>query len=163
LSVDGYHGDLQHFGYVLRRGETEAPESVKRMFNLLNDSIKAGMEMAKPGVAGWEVDKASRDIIVNAGYPTYEHGTGHQLGAGGTHAPGVSFAAKFYDFSNEGSTEGRDDVCPSSQLPVRAGYVMTIEPRIQITNGASIEVDGIVTDNGFELFVPIQKEIHLIR
>jgi len=121
------------------------------------------MLAAKPGVAGWEVDKASRDVIVNAGYPPYMHSTGHQLGAGGTHAPGVSFGPKFLDYTNEGSTEGRDDVNPTSQLPLRAGYVMTIEPRMQVANGASIEVDGVVTKNGFELFVPIQEKIHLIK
>ncbi|NQU98425.1 aminopeptidase P family protein [Candidatus Woesearchaeota archaeon] len=163
LSVNGYHGDLQHFGYVLKDRETEAPEHVQKMFGLLNDSIKAGMLAAKPGVAGWEVDKASRDVIVNAGYPPYMHSTGHQLGAGGTHAPGVSFGPKFLDYTNEGSTEGRDDVNPTSQLPLRAGYVMTIEPRMQVANGASIEVDGVVTKNGFELFVPIQEKIHLIK
>lgn len=163
LSVDGYHGDLQHFGYVLKDGETEAPEFVGKMFGLLNDSIRAGMATAKPGIMGWEVDKASRDVIIGAGHPSYKHGTGHQLGAGGTHAPGVAFTARFEDYSNEGTTEGREDVSPYALLPVRAGYVMTIEPRIQVANGASIEVDGVVTDKCFELFVPIQEKVHLIR
>ena len=116
LSVDGYQGDLQHFGYVLKDGEKEAPKPVQKMFELLNDSIRAGMKVAKAGVAGWEVDKASRDIIVRAGYPTYQHSTGHQLGAGGTHTPGVSFGAKFEDGSNEESINGMSDINKDSEF-----------------------------------------------
>ena len=40
---------------------------------------------------------------------------------------------------------------------------MTLEPRIQIANGASIEVDGVITDEGFQLLAPLQKEIYLVR
>jgi len=39
---------------------------------------------------------------------------------------------------------------------------MTIEPRIQIANGASIEVDGVITENGFKPLVPMQRKVYLI-
>ena len=163
ISVNDYHGDLQHFGYVLKEGETNAPKHVQEVYNLLLDSIHAGMKAAVPGALGWHVDKASRDVITNANYPNYDHCTGHQLGAGGTHAPGMAFGPLFGDYTNEGSIEGRNDVVIHTQLPVKERYAMTIEPRIKIPNGASIEVDGIVTKKGFELFAPIQEKIHLVK
>lgn len=168
LSVDGYCGDLQHFGYVLCQQETEAPVAVQEAYRLLRTSIEAGMAAARPGTLGWQVDKASRDVIVNAGHPTYKHGTGHQLGVGGAHAPGVAFYSKYEDFSNDdpalqqAAAAEPPAIHLASQLPIKEGYVLTIEPRIQIENGASIEVDGLVTEQGFSLFAPIQEDIHLI-
>ena len=154
LSMHRYGGDLQHFGYVLKEGEAVAPPEIQRMYEILVNSIHAGMKAAVPGVPGWVVDTASRKIITDAGYPSFKHGTGHQLGAGNTHAPGAAFALQY-------TQDGRES--PEACLPIRKGFVMTIEPRMQVTNGASIEVDGVITDNGFELLAPLQEEIYLIR
>lgn len=159
ISVRGYHGDLQHFGYILEEGETKAPDNIQEMFDILIESIHEGMAAAIPGAKGWEVDKASRDIILAADYPSFQHGTGHQLGIGNTHAPGVSFGSRYAGYTNENPAEGKN---PYSQSEILENYVMTIEPRIQVKDGASIEVDGVITKKGFEPFVPIQKEIHLI-
>ena len=156
ISVEGYGGDLQHFGYVLREGETEAPAEVQAQYNLVIRSIEAGMAAAVPGALGWEVDKAARDVIVEAGYPSYDHGTGHQLGCGNDHAPGMLFERRFPN--GEGTAEFR-----LSTLALQEGYTMTIEPRIQVPNGASIEVDGMITKDGFKPLVPMQDRIHLIR
>jgi Xaa-Pro aminopeptidase len=160
LSIDGFHGDMQHVGYVLRADEVAAPKEVQEKFDLVVRSIKAGMEAAVPGRQGWEVDKVCREIITDAGWPTYKHGTGHQLGQGATHAPGVAFGPKYSDYTNDDK-----DAKPSpvSTLPLREGYVMTIEPRIQVANGASIEIDGVIMKDGYESFVPIQEKIHLIQ
>ena len=154
LSVHGYTGDIQHFGYVLRAGETSAPDHVRGMYDLLVQSIQAGMKVATPGALGWHVDEASRNVIMGAGHPSYKHATGHQLGSGNAHAPGAAFAIRY---ANDGSP------VPESHLPLRWNFVMTIEPRIQIANGASIEVDGIITDEGFKLLAPLQKEIYLVH
>lgn len=162
LAVDGYSGDLQHMGYVLKPGEVGAPQNVTDMYHFLVKSIMEGMKAAVPGALGRDVDKACRDVIVGADFPSYEHGTGHQLGCE-AHAPGVSFGPKFVDYTNEGDEEKRaDELNPYSSLVLKEGYVMTIEPRIQVANGASIEVDGVVTREGFELFAPIQERVHLI-
>ncbi len=156
ISVNGYGGDLQHFGYVLEDGETEAPAEVQEKYDIIVKSIEAGMEAAVSGAKGYEVDKASRDVVLEAGYPSYEHSTGHQLGGGTCHAPGMLFERRFPN--GEGTAE-----FPLSMLALQEGYTMTIEPRLQVANGASIEVDGIVTKDGFKPLVPMQDRIHLIR
>jgi len=155
ISVNGYHGDLQHFGYVLQDGETEAPQHVLAMYELLVRSITAGMRAALPGVRGYEVDEVCRKIITSAGHPSFKHGTGHQLGAGNTHTPGAAFTVQF--------SEETGLTVPESHLKIQKGFTMTIEPRIQIANGASIEIDGVITDAGFEPFAPIQERIYLVR
>ena len=155
ISVNGYHGDLQHFGYGLQGDETEAPQRVQDMYELLVRSITTGMRAAVPGVMGYEVDAVCRKIITDAGHPSYKHGTGHQLGAGNTHTPGAAFTVQF--------SQEADLPVPESHLRIQKGFTMTIEPRIQIANGASIEIDGVITETGFEPFAPIQHAIYLMR
>ena len=36
--------------------------------------------MIQPGVVCWEVDAVARKVVVDAGYPEYQHATGHQVG-----------------------------------------------------------------------------------
>ncbi len=160
ISVNGYGGDLQQVGYVLRKDEVRPPAPVHRMYELLLKSVDAGCKAARPGAKGWEVDKASRDVILAAGYPSFQHGTGHQLGAGNVHSPGVAFTTRYSNLTNDEKNGGKEN--PYSQLTLEEGFVMTIEPRIQIKNGVSIELDGVVTKKGYLPFTSIPP-LHVIK
>lgn len=49
INKNGYCSDLQRTWYILRDGETEAPEEVLRGFNVIVDSIKMSSDAIKPG------------------------------------------------------------------------------------------------------------------
>ena len=124
--------DLQRMAYLPKPGETKPPEEVMRVFDTLVDAISTGIRIAKPGVKGCQVDEAVRGKIVEAGYPSYDHSTGHPIGEV-AHSPGTLLAPS-------------DN--PRGQKVLKDKGTYTIEPRIQIANGGSIEEMVLVTPNG---------------
>jgi len=80
LRVEGYCSDIARTVYFRREGEDDAPEKEKRAFQSAYDAITQAFEAIKPGVQGWQVDKAARDHHLAGGYPEISHATGHQIG-----------------------------------------------------------------------------------
>ncbi len=76
----GYKTDIQRLAYVLRPGETAAPEEVAKAFAAVKAANRAGAAALKPGATGTQVDTAARSAITGAGYDEYQHATGHPIG-----------------------------------------------------------------------------------
>ena len=89
ISRDEYCSDLQRCWYVPRQAETEPPPEVRRAFDTVVKAISNAAAILKPGVACWEVDAAARKTVVDAGYPEYQHATGHQVGRAAHDGGGV--------------------------------------------------------------------------
>ena len=75
--------DLTKVGFV----GTEVPEAMTRIFNIVAGGRDAGIECVRTAFAesrplqGWEVDRATRNVIEEAGYGKYFiHRTGHNIG-----------------------------------------------------------------------------------
>ena len=134
-------------GYTLKRCENDAPLEIKKVFNCLYESIDLGIKNAKPGVKGYEIDRIVRNNIIKSGYPNYNHATGHPIGEL-AHNPGTSI-----------SPQGHK----RSSLNLQENGVYTIEPRIQIENGGSIEEMVLVTKAGGVTLCKRQEKIYLIR
>ena len=77
---DGYCSDIQRVVYMLREGETAAPEPAQRGFDTVLRAVDAAVAAMRPGVLGVEVDATARKVITDAGYPEFKFATGHQLG-----------------------------------------------------------------------------------
>jgi len=152
INYKGYCSDLQRTWYVLRDGETEAPESVMHGFNVIKDSIQLAADAIKPGIPGWQIDKIARDYIVKNGYEEYPHGLGHQVGRV-AHDGGALLGPTWERYGN------------LPYIPIEAGNVFTIEPRLTIKNHgiATIEEMVYVTENGCDFISNPQKEIYLIK
>lgn len=80
---NGVYSDLTKVGFV---GD-EVPEKYTKIFNIVADARDAGINIAKSAfesereLQGWEVDRATRDVIDQAGYGEYFiHRTGHNIG-----------------------------------------------------------------------------------
>lgn len=142
-----YSSDLQRMGYVLRPSEKTSPQNVKDVFNTLTEAIQKGAENMTPNKKGFEIDEIVRTHITEKGYPNYNHATGHPIGEY-AHNPGTSISPKGYK---------------RSEMPIREKGVYTIEPRIQIPNGGSIEEMIMVTKNGGIPLCSPQKSIYLIK
>ncbi|RLC48154.1 MAG: aminopeptidase P family protein [Candidatus Cloacimonadota bacterium] len=149
---NGYCSDLQRTFYILKEGESEAPEDVMKGFNTIVDAIEASNQAIKPGVIAKEIDAIARNIVVENGYDEFPHGLGHQIGR----------------FSHDGTAllgPPWEKYAQKPFLPLEERMVFTIEPRLEVPGRgtATIEEMVVVSKNGAEWLSHPQKEIILIN
>ncbi len=60
---DRWVSDIQRFAYVLKPGETEAPEDIQFYWESARAGNRAAFKAMKPGVKGVEVDAAQREVM----------------------------------------------------------------------------------------------------
>lgn len=138
--------DMQRMGYLLKKNEKHAPDDVERVFKTLVSSIECGIKNMKQGIKAYKIDEIVRGKILKAGYPDYPHATGHPVGKE-VHASGALISPKQSKRAN---------------LKLVENGVYTLEPRINIENGGSIEEMILITKNGAIPLCNIQKELYLI-
>lgn len=139
--------DIQRMGYVLKGREQKAPKTIQKVFNTLVDSIEEGIENLKPNVKAYTIDKIVRQKILKAGYPDYSHATGHPVGRE-VHDIGAVISLKASKRAN---------------LNLVENGVYTLEPRVNIPNGGSIEEMVLVTKFGGVPLCDTQKQIYIIK
>ncbi len=152
VKIDGYCSDLQRSWYILRDGEEDAPEEVKKGFQVIFDSISMAADALKPGKTGYEIDTIAREYIVSQGYEEYPHGLGHQIGRE-AHDGGGLLAPKWERYGT------------LPDIPVEKSQLFTIEPRLTIKDYgiATAEEIVVITDDGCEFLSARQKEIFLVK
>ena len=150
--VDGYASDMQRMYYLLKPGETDAPEEVKKAFYCVRDSIQKTAEFLKPGVTGLEADTVCRNSILEGGYDSYGFATGHQLGRL-AHDGGALLGPK----------KPRYDKPELIGTPLKEGFVFTIEPGVETSRGhIGMEENVVIRKDGAEFLIPPQRELYLI-
>jgi len=152
IKYNGYCSDLQRTWYVLKDGETEAPEEVMKGFNVIKDAIRLSGDAMMPGKAAWEIDNIARSLIVENGYEEYPHGLGHQVGRV-AHDGGAMMGPKWERYGN------------SPFIPLEVGNVFTIEPRLTIEGFGIATMEEIVwvKKDGVEYLSEPQTEIYLVK
>lgn len=152
VKYEDYCADIQRVVYVLREGETEAPAEVQRGFITIRTAIEKSREAMKPGVTGNAIDTISREIVIDAGYPEYQHALGHQLGRV-AHDGGALLGPMWEKYGDS----------PKQRL--ETGQVFTIEPGFPVPGygHVGLEEDVVMTAKGAEYIVEPQREIILIK
>jgi Xaa-Pro aminopeptidase len=141
----GYCSDIQRVYFV---GPGRIPPSVEKMFRTARDANDIALTKLKPGVRGYEVDKAARSLIVKRHYPEYKHALGHVLGRS-THEIGPLLGPKW-----------RNRYGKQVEKLVEKDMVFTIEPSVISRYGTcNIEQDVVTTRNGYEELSQPQTEI----
>lgn len=133
---DGYHSDMTRTVAV---GQPSARQ--KEVYGIVLEAQLAGLAALKDGVTGFDADKASRDVIAQAGYGSYfGHGTGHGVGVEIHEAPRLS---------------------PRSKATLHTGNVVTVEPGIYLPGefGVRIEDMAVITDEGSVNLTHCPKEL----
>ncbi len=134
--VDDYPSDITRTFAV---GDI-SPE-LERIYEVVKLANEQGKLATAPGVTGQDVDRATREVIDDAGFGEYFfHRTGHGLGLE-IHEP---------PFMREGYTE-----------PLAPGQIFTVEPGIYLPGkgGVRIEDDVIVTRDGFFCLTTFPREL----
>ncbi len=146
-----YCSDLQRMVYLLRPGEKEPPEEVRKGFETIVRAIQETMRLLRPDMKGADVDAVARGIVTEAGYPEYQYGTGHQLGRN-AHDGGALLGPRWERYGD------------SPEMLVEAGQVYTIEPGLAVPGYGYIglEEDVLVTETGAVPLSQVQKELILI-
>lgn len=152
VKFEGYCSDLQRTWYILKDGETDAPDIVKRAFEALDDAIQSSFRAMKPGVEGRVIDKISRDVLIRHGFWEYPHALGHQVGRS-TH-------------------DGAALLCPEWErygerpyIKIEKGQIFTIEPRITLKEYGAITMEEMVqvTEDGAVFISHPQRKLYLIN
>ncbi len=145
---DGFVSDLQRMWYFLDKGEKKPPKEVQRAFDAVRGAILAAAAALKPGALGWEVDLAARSFIVRAGYPEYQHATGHHVGRT-AHDGATVLGPKWERYGDTINGE------------VEVGNIFTLELGVQVPDRGyvSLEEDVLVTATGLEWLSTPQTEL----
>ena len=113
---NGYHADMTRTVVI-----GEATDRHKEIYNIVLESQLAGIRYAKAGVTGAEVDKACRDVIIDAGYgDKFIHSTGHGIGLEVHTYPRISSL---------------------NTKPLLENYVVTIEPGIYLEGWGGVRIE----------------------
>jgi Xaa-Pro aminopeptidase len=141
--------DISWTGFVGR----SAPARILEVFDIVRRSRDAGIEKVTTDIAagkklaGWEVDKAARDVLASAGYSQYlNNRVGHSIGTE-VHGNGA----------NIDNFESRDEreIIPNT--------CFSIEPGIYLPEfGLRSEVNVLVRRGSAEVTGGIQRELLLI-
>lgn len=145
---EGYCSDLQRSWYVPLEGETAVPEDVQAAFRVVRSSVDAAFAALRPGAAGWEVDAAARSALVAAGWPEYDHATGHEVGRS-AHDGGVVLGPRWERY---GQTPHR---------LVEVGQVVTLELGVDVPGRGylGLEEMAVVAERGPRWLSRQQREV----
>ena len=113
---NGYHADMTRTVVI-----GEATDKHKEIYNIVLNAQLAGIQAAKAGITGEELDLVCRKVIDAAGYgDKFIHSTGHGLGLEVHTHPRISA------FNKE---------------PLLENYVITIEPGIYLAGWGGVRIE----------------------
>lgn len=156
MLYDRWVSDIQRFAYVLKEGETEAPEDIQFYWESAREGNRAAFNAMKPGVKGVEVDAAQRELMEENESEYVMWSTGHPVGyvahdtgpnLGGSQAPSIR---------------------PAAQKVLKPGMVFAFDGfhSWALTDSTyktiSVEEMAVITEDGAEFLIAPQEELILI-
>lgn len=138
---EGYCSDMTR-AFFFRK---VADPKHKEIYDTVCKAVAAAEAICKPGVPLWQIDKAARDVITEAGYGEYfQRRTGHFIGL------------EVHDFG---------DVSSKNQNLTQPGNVFSIEPGITIPGEFGVYVEDLVmiTEDGCEILNHYTHDLQIIE
>jgi Xaa-Pro aminopeptidase len=156
---DMWVSDIQRFAYVLQEGETEAPDSVQFYFESSIGGNRIALAAMKPGVLGYQVDKAQRDWMSERGSEYVMWSTGHPVG----------YVAHDIGPNLGGGLLPDPSVRPAAVKPLKEGMLFAFDGfhAWKLPEGGtktmSVEETAVVTKDGARYLIKPQDELILIK
>ncbi len=154
---EGYAADIQRTAYVLKPREDEPPAEILHLWEVTFKANQACIAAIKPGVAGNDIDKVGRQVIMNAGFEGYPHGSGHAIGLK-VHDVGAQLGPDWQE--RYGNTVFFS--LEINQVYAVEPILYTPDPRTGIEIHIALEEDVVVTNAGAELIGEPQTELIII-
>lgn len=139
--LEGHMSDLNKAAYVLREGEKEPPELIRKLFATGLEATRAAVAKIKPGATGYEVDLAAREVVKKAGFPEYPHATGHTTGVW-VHGLGVILGPPWQAYGDK------------VRMKIHENDIYAVEPSL----GAYSEAHGGQLRMHFQEMVIVKKD-----
>jgi Xaa-Pro aminopeptidase len=156
---DMWVSDIQRFAYVLQEGETKAPDSVQYYFESSIGGNRIALAAMKPGVLGYQVDKAQRDWMAERGSEYVMWSTGHPVG----------YVAHDIGPNLGGGLLPDPSVRPAAIKPLKEGMLFAFDGfhAWKLPEGGtktmSVEETAVVTKDGARYLIKPQDELILIK
>jgi Xaa-Pro aminopeptidase len=134
--VDGYRSDMTRTVVFGRASPRQ-----REVHELVCQALEAGLGALRPGVGCGEVDRACRQVIVEAGRgDAFSHPSGHGVGLEIHEAPWVR---------------------PGGSGRIAAGTAVTVEPGVYLPGFGGVRVEdlAVVRQDGHELLTTAPKEL----
>ena len=138
--MNGYGSDTSRTVCV---GEPSA--EVREVHDIVRHAQQAGVDAVRPGIACQEIDRAARQVIMDAGYgEQFIHRTGHGIGTT-THEPPYMI-------------EGEEQ-------PLVPGMCFSVEPGIYLAGHFGVRIEDIVTvtEEGSRRFNNTDRHLRLVE
>ncbi len=120
---NGYCSDITRTVFL---GKPEA--ELDKIYRIVLDANKKGIEAVKSGVSGKEIDSIARGVINEAGYGSnFGHGLGHGVGL---------------EIHEDPTLSQRGDII------LRDGMVVTVEPGIYVAETGGVRIEDMTVVNG---------------
>jgi Xaa-Pro aminopeptidase len=140
----------QHEGYCSDCTRTFATgrvsEEAKDVYELVRSAQAESLAAVRPGLSGHHLDRVARELIERAGHGEhFGHGLGHGVGLEVHEGPRLSRT--------------------SSDEPLLAGNVVTIEPGVYLPGRFGVRIEDLVavTEHGYERFSLLPKELTVLE
>lgn len=140
-AVEGYNSDITRT-YALG----SVTDKQREIYGIVLESQQQAIAAIQPGKTGQEIDAVARDYIASRGYgAAFGHSLGHSLGRSVHDGPGFSVR--------------------SSELILKPGMVMTVEPGIYLEGwgGLRLEEDVLVTEDGCEILTHLPNALEVLK
>jgi Xaa-Pro aminopeptidase len=154
----GFSTDTQHNAYVLRAGETDAPQGLKDGLKAANRLQEITMQHAKPGATGNEALRAARGQATQEGLDPaiYCHPIGYHGHAAG---PPIGMTDYQEGVPGRGDYVFRTNAWHSIELNVKRKVKEWNDQTVQF----ALEEDAALLDGGWDWIDGRQTQFYLIR
>lgn len=151
--------DIQRFAYVLPKGEETPSGDVLKKWKNSKKGSRAALSAMRPGVRGYDVDKAQRDWMKECGSLQVIWGTGHPVGYW-AHDVGPALRGAGSNGMPAGDALRR--LLPGQTFAFDGFFCWKPEGKDGATKTLSVEEMAVVTDKGAEYLIPPQEDLVLI-